>query len=123
MKKIDMKNHMYLDFLVVALFVIGPTPLGLGDLAVKISLALALVHTTVTLLTFTPGISLFSSKVHGGIEFLVAPSLLSIPWVLGFAGHTPSLLFFTAMGLATFVAWVITDYNTLTVQTRVPALK
>ena len=118
MKTLNMKSHMYLDYLVVALFVIGPTVLGLGDLAVKVSLALALVHTTVTLLTFTSGFSIISSKLHGAIEILVAPSLLSVPWILGFANHTPSLIFYTAMGVATFVAWVITDYNTASVQIR-----
>lgn len=118
MKKINMNTHMYLDYLVVASFVIGPTLLGLDDLAVKISLALALVHTTVTLLTFTPRFSLISPKVHGAIEFLVAPSLLIIPWILGFANHTPSLMFYTVMGLATFVAWIITDYRTVSAKSR-----
>lgn len=123
MKKINMKSHMYLDYLVVALFVIGPTVLGLGDLAVKISLALALVHSTVTILTFTPSFSIFSSKVHGVIEILVAPSLLSVPWILGFSNHTPSLMFFTVMGISTFAAWAITDYNTVSVQKRTSMLK
>lgn len=116
MKKITMNNHMYLDYLVVATFALVPTILGLGELATGISFALALVHLSVTLLTFIPGVSVVSSKLHGTIELLVAPLLMSLPWAFGFASHTPSLAYFSVMGLATLAVWGLTDYTTASVR-------
>lgn len=111
MRKLGMKNHMYVDYLVVGLFLLGPVLIGLEGVALQISFALAAVHTIVTLLTFTPGVSLISSTFHGAIELLVAPVLIGIPWGFGFADHTPSLAFYSVMGLSTVVVWALTDYT------------
>ena len=116
MKKLNMKNHMYLDYLVIATFAVVPTMLGLGKLATGISLALALVHLGVTLLTFKEGVLVMSSRVHGTIELMVAPILLSLPWMFGFAGHTPSLIYYSVMGLATLAVWGLTDYTVASVR-------
>lgn len=118
MNKLEMKNHMYIDYLVVALFLLGPILLGLEGVALQISFALAAVHTIVTLLTFTRGFSLISSTLHGAIELLVAPVLIGIPWAFGFANHTPSLAFYSVMGLSTAVVWALTDYRTQSLQLK-----
>ena len=111
MNMINMKKHMYLDFLVVALFLAAPLILGFEGIAQTISFALAVIHATVTALTFVPGISLISGKVHGTIELLVGPLLIALPWVVGFSSHLPATIFFTVMGLTTLLAWGLTDYK------------
>lgn len=111
MKIICIKKHMYLDFLVVIAFAVAPMLIDLEGIAVVVSLALALVHALVTLLTFTPGIAIISTRVHGWIEFAVAPIIGSLPWVLGFMNHTTSVIFFVGLALSIFIVWALTDYE------------
>lgn len=111
MKLMNLKTHMYFDYLVVGMLMAGPLVIQLERTAVVVSLALALIHTLITILTFVPVDSMISHRVHGWIEFFVAPVIGSLPWVLGFSIHTESGIFFSVLSVLIFIVWALTDYG------------
>jgi hypothetical protein len=113
MKIISPRAHGVLDYVVAAAFLAAPSALGLSGAAALLSWTLAGVHLGLTLLTAFPlgAIKLIPFKVHGWIEFVVGPTLIAVPWILGFAQDPTARVFYIAAGALIFVTWLATDYR------------
>jgi hypothetical protein len=113
MKVISPRTHGYLDFLTVVIFLLAPTLLGLSQLPAMLAYSLAVVHLIVTLTSDFPfGIfKLIPFTVHGWIERLVGPSLIALPFIVGFANEDIARNFYIAMGVVIIVVGILTDYK------------
>ena len=116
MKILSPRVHGYLDYILVALFLLAPTLFGMSNVPSMISYALAAIHLTETILTAFPlGIvSLIPFTIHGASEFLISFVLIALPWVAGFAAEAPARNFFVGSGILIFVVWLTTDYKAAT---------
>jgi hypothetical protein len=116
MKILSPRVHGYLDYILVALFLLAPTLFGMSNVPSMISYALAAIHLTETILTAFPlGIvSLIPFTIHGASEFLISFVLIALPWVAGFASEAPARNFFVGSGILIFVVWLTTDYKAAT---------
>ena len=113
MKILNAKFHGFVDFAVVAAFLTGPALLGFSGLPMKLSYALAAIHSGLILTTIYPFglIKLVPFTVHGMIEFVVAIGLVAFPWVLGFSSEEAARNFYVAAGVAVFLTRMTTDYK------------
>ena len=113
MKILNPRVHGYLDYVLVALFLLAPTLFGMSSVPSIISYALAGIHLTQTILTAFPLglVSLIPFTVHGAVEFLVSFVLIALPWIAGFASETAARNFFIGAGILIFVVWLTTDYK------------
>ncbi|HZH34499.1 MAG TPA: hypothetical protein VEX64_06630 [Pyrinomonadaceae bacterium] len=116
MKILSPRVHGYLDYILVALFLLAPTLFGMSNVPSMISYALAAIHLTETILTAFPlGIvSLIPFTIHGASEFLISFVLIALPWVAGFASEASARNFFVGSGILIFVVWLTTDYKAAT---------
>lgn len=113
MKVISARQHGYLDYLTVGIFLLAPTVLSLSQMPAMLAYILAGVHLMVTLATDFPlGIfRLISFTVHGWIERIVGPALLAVPFILGFAEEPASIGFYLFMGVTVILLGLLTDYR------------
>ena len=113
MKILSPRVHGYLDYLLVALFLLAPTLFGMSSVPGMISYALAVVHLTETFFTAFPLglVNLIPFTIHGASEFLISFVLIAMPWVAGFAAEAPARNFFVGSGILIFVVWLTTDYK------------
>lgn len=113
MKVVSPRIHGYFDFLTVVIFLLAPTLLGLSELPAMLAYALAGVHLIVTLASDFPFgiIKIIPFTIHGWIERLVGPSLIALPFILGFADEEAARNFYVAMGLIVIVLGLLTDYK------------
>ncbi len=113
MKVISPRMHGYLDFLTVFIFLLAPTLLGLSQLPAMLAYSLAAVHLMVTLASDFPFgvVKLIPFTIHGWIERLVGPSLIALPFILGFADEETARNFYIAVGLIIIVVGMLTDYQ------------
>jgi hypothetical protein len=113
MKVISPRTHGYLDFLTVGIFLLAPTLLGLSQIPAMLAYSLAAVHLIVTLTSDFPFgvVKLIPFTIHGWIERLVGPSLIALPFILGFAEEETARNFYIAVGLVVIVLGFITDYQ------------
>lgn len=113
MKIISPRNHGYLDFLTVVIFMLAPTFFGLSQVPALLAYGLAVVHLAVTLTSNFPFgvIKLIPFTLHGWIERIVGPVLVAIPFVLGFADETMARNFYLSMGFIIIVVGLLTDYR------------
>ncbi len=116
MKVISPRTHGYLDFLTVIIFLLAPTLLGLSQLPAMLAYSLAAVHLMVTLASDFPfGVfKLIPFTIHGWIERLVGPSLIALPFILGFADEETARNFYIVVGLIIIVIGMLTDYQGVT---------
>lgn len=105
--------HGYLDFLIVAIFLLAPTVLGLSQLPAMLAYSLAAVHLIVTLASDFPFgmFKLIPFTIHGWIEHLVGPSLIALPFIFGFANEEIARNFYIAMGVVIIAVGILTDYK------------
>lgn len=110
MKIITPYLHGYLDYLTVVIFFLAPSVFGLDGLAGILAYLLAVVHLAMTIATDFPLglIKLVPLRIHGWVERVVGPTLLILPWVLGFAGS--ALAFYIVIGIVIIAVGVLTDY-------------
>jgi hypothetical protein len=108
--KISAAAHAVLDYLTVVMFAVAPTVLGLAGASAALCYALAAVHFALTLTTAFPGglLQWIPLKWHGWIEAVVGPTLLAVPWVLGFDSRATA--FFVLAGLLVCAVWWLSDY-------------
>ncbi|PSQ80907.1 MAG: hypothetical protein BRD46_03285 [Bacteroidetes bacterium QS_8_68_15] len=121
MSVIGPRIHGILDYATVVFFLLSPTALfpnllvgGVGTLCY----VLAVVYLTMTLLTDFPlgMVEVISLSVHGVVELIVSLTLVVLPWILapafqtGMAGRGAQW-FYTAVGVAIFLVWVLSDYT------------
>jgi len=113
MKVISARQHGYLDYLTVGIFLLAPTVLSLSQMPAMLAYILAGVHLMVTLATDFPlGIfRLISFTVHGWIERIVGPALLAVPFILGFAEEPAAIGFYLFMGVTVILLGLLTDYR------------
>ncbi len=113
MKVISPRMHGYLDFLTVIIFLLAPTLLGLSQLPAMLAYSLAAVHLMVTLASDFPFgiVKLIPFTIHGWIERLVGPSLIALPFILGFADEETARNFYIAMGVVIIGVGILTDYK------------
>ena len=113
MKVISPRLHGYLDFLTVILFLLAPALLDLGQVPAMLAYSLAAVHLVVTLTSDFPFgvIKIIPFPVHGWIERIVGPSLIAVPFILGFANEETARNFYIAAGLVIIAVGVLTDYQ------------
>ena len=74
---------------------------------------LAIVHLLLTVLTnFKAGVfKLIPFKVHGYIELIVAVALIAIAFYFGNTEGNMARNFYIGFGIAVFLTWLLTDYN------------
>ncbi|AKH36633.1 MULTISPECIES: hypothetical protein [Nitrosomonas] len=113
MKIISPRNHGYLDFLTVVIFLLAPTLLGLSKIPAMLAYGLAAVHLAVTLISGFPfgTFKIIPFTLQGWIERIVGPVLVAIPFILGFADEFIARNFYIAMGLIIIVVGLLTDYR------------
>jgi hypothetical protein len=113
MKILSPRVHGYLDYGVVALFLLAPTIFGFAGVAASICYILAAVQAGMTLLTAFPmGIAkIIPFTVHGALEVGVSLFLLASPWLFGFDYVPAARNFFIASAVALGLVWVATDYR------------
>lgn len=113
MKIISARNHGYLDLLTVGIFLLAPTLLDLSQTPAILAYVLACVHLLVTLASdFSLGIfKLLAFTLHGWIERIVGPTLIVLPFILGFADELVARNFYMAMGVIIIVAGLLTNYR------------
>lgn len=113
MKIISPRNHGYLDFLTVVIFLLAPASLGLSQVPAMLAYGLAAVHLAVTLTSDFPFgiIKLIPFTLHGWIERIVGPALVAIPFVLGFADEVIARHFYIVMGFIIIAVGLLTDYR------------
>lgn len=114
MKVISPRMHGYLDFLTVVLFLLAPTIFGLSDLPTLLAYSLAVIHLIVTLASDFPFgiVKLIPFTVHGWIERIVGPTLIAVPFILGFSDEETARNFYMAAGVVIILVGVLTDYQT-----------
>lgn len=113
MKKISPRIHGYLDFVTVILFLLAPALIGLEGLPAMLAYGLAGVHLVVTLVTDFPFgiVKVIPFPVHGWIERAVGPTLIAVPFILGFAEEEAARNFYIAAGLVIIAVGLMTDYQ------------
>lgn len=114
MKIISPTIHGYLDFATVVIFLLAPTLFGLNELPAMLAYGLAVIHLAVTLATDFPFgvIKIIPFTLHGWIERLVGPSLVAIPFILGFANEAAAARnFYIFIGIIIIIVGVLTDYE------------
>jgi hypothetical protein len=113
MKILSPRLHGYLDYLTVLIFVVAPSVVGLTGLPAMLAYTLAGVHLTMTLLTDFPMglVKVVPMPLHGWVERLVGPTLVAIPFVLGFSSDIKAMSFYIAMGVTIIVVGLVTDYR------------
>lgn len=55
--------------------------------------------------------AVFSTRIHGVLDYLVAALLVALPWLAGFAGDGPATWVPVGVGAATILYSVFTDYE------------
>lgn len=113
MKIISARNHGYLDFLTVVIFLLAPTLLGLSEVPAMLAYGLAVVHLAVTLVSGFPfgAIKLIPFTLQGWIERIVGPVLVAIPFILGFSDESLARNFYIAVGIIIIMVGLLTDYR------------
>lgn len=113
MKIISPRNHGYLDFLTVIIFLLAPLLLGLNQVPALLAYGLAAVHLAVTLVSDFPFgvVRVIPFTLHGWIERIVGPALIAIPFILDFADEAIARNFYMIMGLIIIMVGLLTDYR------------
>ena len=113
MRFITARAHGWIDLIAILVFVLGPLLFGLGGEPAAISYSLAALHLLLTLLTrFPMGIvKAIPFFAHGIVELVVGVALVILPTYAGYSPGSPARRFYTVVGAALLVVWVLTDYG------------
>jgi len=113
MKVLSPRAHGFLDFVVVLGFLVAPSLFDFSGTAATVSYVLAAVHLGMTLLTdFPMGIvKAIPFTLHGTLEFVIALTLVALPWVLDFDRDMGARNFYVGAALVIFAVWLTTDYQ------------
>jgi len=112
MRILDARIHGVLDFVTVAILLLGPLLFGLGGSPAAIAYSLAAIHLLMTLLTRYPmGIwKTIPFVVHGIVELIVGIFLLILPTIQGYAPGSPARRFYMVVGAMILIVWALTRY-------------
>jgi hypothetical protein len=113
MRVLSARIHGYLDFVLVAILVLGPFVVGLGGSPALIAWLLAAAHLLLTLATrFPMGVwRVIPFWVHGLVELAVAAFFAALPFTAGYSPGSPARRFYVTMAALVFLVWVLTDYR------------
>lgn len=113
MRLLDARIHGVIDLVLVVIFLLAPLLYGLGGSPAAIAYTLAVVHLVLTLLTRYPmGLrKVVPFVAHGIIELLVGVFLVILPTVAGYGPGSPARRFYTVIGAAILIIWVLTNYR------------
>jgi hypothetical protein len=113
MKIFNPRTHGYVDYVNPILLLVGPTLFGLTGMPAMFAYALAIAHLVMTLVTDYPlgPVKFLPFTIHGWIEAATAPSLMVLPFVLGFSTDLAARNFYLAFSVATILVVILTDYK------------
>jgi hypothetical protein len=108
--------HGVLDYAVVALFVLGPSLVGITGTAALNCYISGAVQFLLTVFTDMPlgVVKLIPLKVHGAVELIVGLGLIVAAWTV--PGLQSGQIFLTLMGAAIFFLWVSSNYGDPAIQ-------
>ncbi len=114
LKVLSPRLHGLLDYVVVALFALGPTIFGFGGTAATVAYVVAGIHLSLTVLTAFPMglVKVIPFKVHGVLEVGALVGITAAPWMFGFGDSNTPRNFFLAAGALIAGVVVLTDYHT-----------
>ncbi len=112
MKILSPTAHGILDYGVILLLFILPGLLNFPQNAALASYIIGAGYLVMVLVTAYPLglIKALPFTVHGGVELVLAPIFILMPWLAGFSSHAPALWFFIIAGVALFFVYLTTDY-------------
>jgi hypothetical protein len=114
--------HGIIDYVTVVFFVLAPTLFSLPSGIATVCYILAVVHLTMTIITDFPlgMVEVMPFGMHGIVELIVSIALVVLPWILAdlFFG---AQWFFTVVGVAIFLVWLLTDYSPVPASTKTSA--
>lgn len=118
MKVLSPTVHGYLDYLIVAAFLLAPSLFNFSSFAASVSYVIAITHFLLTIFTRFPlGIfKLVPFTTHGTLELFVSIGLVALPFILGFVEDTAARNFYIAFGIVIFGVRLITDYKAADIQ-------
>ena len=121
MKIISGQVHAALDYVIVVIFALAPSVLGLSGAAAIISYALAVVHLAMTVVTDMPFslLKLVPLKLHALVEAIVGPVLVIGGLFSPFSSQ--ARIFFIAMGAIIVAVWLLSSYGSSGKQGMTPA--
>ena len=113
MRVLSARIHGYLDFVVIAILVLGPFVVGLGGTPALISWLLAAALLLLVLATRYPmGVwRVIPFVVHGLIEIAIAAFFAALPFTAGYSPGSPARRFYVTMAAVLFLILVLTDYR------------
>lgn len=105
--------HGFIDIAVVLAFLAAPVLLDFHAVPRIACYVIAAVHLVMTLLTAFPVgiVKIIPFTVHGAIEAVVAPTLVVLPWILGFSNVPGARTFYVLSGVAVAIVWATTNYR------------
>jgi hypothetical protein len=113
MKTIKAKEHGFLDYSVVLMFLAAPSILHFSNLPALISYNLGGIHLVMTMLADFPmgPMKIMPFQWHGKVEMVVGPLLVALPFALGFGSEPAAQCFFIINGIVIMAIWLLTDYH------------
>jgi len=112
MKIISTKVHAVIDYVLIVFLLLAPTLFDMSGLLAGFTYGLGIVHLGLTLCTaFSGGIFMFVPfSVHGLIEIIVGIALIICAYTI-FRSSDFGKLFYTSLGTAILLVWLLTDYT------------
>ncbi len=112
MKILSLKIHGLIDYASVLVFAFAPSVLGLHGIPATLSYALAVIHFLMTFHTRFPlGVpKKIPFRVHAVVELIVSVTLV-VAAQTSAAFNGAARPFFTAMGAAIFVVWLLSRHE------------
>ena len=113
MNKLSPGIHGVLDYTTVFFLFFSPVIFRMQDSASTFTVALAVVHFVLTVLTnFQAGvIKIIPLKVHGIIEGLVAIVLIGVAIFFKTSGDNVSFYYYLSFSGVLILVWLLSDYN------------
>ena len=114
MKIIAPRLHGIIDYVLVLFLLLSPTLFNMDNLLASFTYSLGIVHLLITICTsFSMGFfKLIPFPAHGLIELVVGVALIIVAYTLFRTSETGNL-FYTALGSAILLVWLLSDYTTI----------
>jgi hypothetical protein len=113
LKAIKAKEHGFLDYSVVLMFLAAPSILHFSNLPALISYNLGGIHLVLTMMADIPlgPMKFLPFQWHGRVEMVVGPLLIALPFLVGFGSEPAAQYFFIVTGIVIMSVWLLTDYD------------
>ncbi len=113
LKRVKAKEHGFLDYTVVVIFLSAPTILHFSNIPALVAYNLAGIHLMLTMMADMPlgPMKIMPFQWHGKVEMVVGPVLVALPFLLGFGAEPAAQFFFIIVGIVVILTWFLTDYE------------